>query len=311
MEEYWRTLFESSVLGIAIRVRGINAFFSLDGQESKERNPLHWWEKSLMYRTTSIAGDEPVCLATLLRFSESKIRTILDIPKADVAGRMQRFWEAHANPPPHIIINGSLRLEHPGFRWAPRTFLDTRSRQEEMWKSPPETKLTQSGLWLTASGFLLEVPPMPSFQEAQAASRIGFDTYFLFRDQQGDWFLVRVVVYVEGNRTWWSADSSMSIALVLMDEPGETRRDVSGMPEPSMLNGLAALALVCNDEYDDQIRQKTVPEAASRSKIRSFLFSRTRPSISTLPGSITSSPLSTFASQPSNGMQFHKICSAR
>ena len=71
----------------------------------------------LFNRTTSHASDEPACLATLMGLDVAKI---LEAPRET---RMEQFYMELNKVPAALLFVPGARLQKPGFRWAPSTFL--------------------------------------------------------------------------------------------------------------------------------------------------------------------------------------------
>ena len=90
---------------------------------SERRNPLtlRLLEKATRFRQTSRAKDEAVCLAHILRLSNSQQAAILEAPTD--SGRMLAFWFCLGEVPPEIVFWGCTKLSKKGFRWAPRSLL--------------------------------------------------------------------------------------------------------------------------------------------------------------------------------------------
>jgi len=93
------------------------------------------------HRKTSKLTDETICIATLLNFEEKSIRKILDFKSPEE--RMRAFLvilgEFHQN----IIFCEFPMLQTPGFRWAPRSFLN---QTGSLWpKSANELSQDQPG----------------------------------------------------------------------------------------------------------------------------------------------------------------------
>lgn len=267
--ERWRIPILANVLSYSwMQIRGMRDH---EFPRDYEMDPLAIFAATLNYRTTSFAGDEPVCLATLLGFGESNIRNILSVPRDAVEERMKRFWLAYAHPPAHIVFNSCQKLKLKGFRWAPKTFLNRRSRLRVYWTGtravseaehnpnttrslPPSTTVTKSGLQIRRSGFLLKVPPIRSLLPSDDAPSnlkeidLSIDPRFLFRDQQGGWFVVQIF-YSEGSSLrFHSPTTETQLALTLKDMPGEARVNPVGTSlEPSIESGLAAISLICDN----------------------------------------------------------------
>jgi hypothetical protein len=86
-----------------------------DNRDPSER--LAFLFGSLADRKTTKADDESICLATLMDFQ------IGDILKADGDQRMKLFYSKCDSIPPDVLFQFGPKIQDPGFRWAPRSFL--------------------------------------------------------------------------------------------------------------------------------------------------------------------------------------------
>jgi hypothetical protein len=203
-----------------------------------ELNPFSGLAQALKRRATSYAGDEAICLATLLRFPESCVRQISRIPRSDVSGRMKEFWTlmGSGHIPPHIILNGARRLDIKGFRWAPQSFLHVDAYMETIWKSPPTARLSESGLLVTLRGFVLTVPALHE-------DTLEIHDKFVFRAQQGNWFSVTVTI-APHSRPWMSGLRATSLALILKDG---IEAEIPTADVGAEFQGFAVVAVRCDD----------------------------------------------------------------
>ena len=107
----------------------------------------------LAFRTTSKASDEAVILATML---DVDVREILRAPRNDHMCRMELFWNALSSIPPHVIFWIGPKLQNPGFRWAPATFLTGRDLQYHQGLDTSRlARLTKDGLVVRYPGWAL------------------------------------------------------------------------------------------------------------------------------------------------------------
>jgi hypothetical protein len=108
-------------------------------------------DRVLEHRSTSVAADEPLCIATLTRIS------VEEVLKAgyDVEVRMAKVWQLIANKYGKLP-QGILRLAYPrltvkGFQWAPRTLL--REISNKIWDTRPARWMSQKFGILSEQGF--------------------------------------------------------------------------------------------------------------------------------------------------------------
>ncbi len=92
----------------------------LRGQvRSRSEHLLGIW-RQLQWRSTSHQYDETLCLATLLGIDPAPL---LAIPQEDLEQRMVKFLQICGTLPRSILFQMPPRLNSPGFRWAPKSFL--------------------------------------------------------------------------------------------------------------------------------------------------------------------------------------------
>ncbi|AEO64793.1 uncharacterized protein THITE_2086288 [Thermothielavioides terrestris NRRL 8126] len=86
-------------------------------------------QRSLHFRTVSVPADEPICIATLLSFSQQDQEDIIAETKRSGHAGMARVWEAVARfffdgrLPAAMLFSADATLDIPGWRWAPRSLL--------------------------------------------------------------------------------------------------------------------------------------------------------------------------------------------
>ncbi|CZR51503.1 uncharacterized protein PAC_01380 [Phialocephala subalpina] len=87
---------------------------------------LNLLDRALQFRSVSVASDEPLCIATLLSFD---LHAVLQL--RDQESRMEKVWELviakHGGIPSQIIFFEEQKLSRPGWRWAPKTLLNSQS----------------------------------------------------------------------------------------------------------------------------------------------------------------------------------------
>ncbi|KAI5917645.1 hypothetical protein F4810DRAFT_726824 [Camillea tinctor] len=79
----------------------------------------------LSYRSTSVAEDEPLCLAVLLDLDASMIA------RAEPHLRMERLWGMLSEVPRDFAYTHLKTMDIDGFRWAPKTFLKSPSNMSD------------------------------------------------------------------------------------------------------------------------------------------------------------------------------------
>lgn len=80
---------------------------------------------SFAHRTTSVLGDEPLCLATLIGLDSSVVEKIA--VETDVVQKKRLFWGSLDKLPVGLLFTTSPRLPIEGLRWAPKSMLQSHS----------------------------------------------------------------------------------------------------------------------------------------------------------------------------------------
>lgn len=77
-------------------------------------------------RTTSVASDEPICFGTLLGLD------VLELAQTPPQSRIEKFWRMLPCIPESIVRTKIERLDVPGLRWAPKSFLRSFKNQNRI-----------------------------------------------------------------------------------------------------------------------------------------------------------------------------------
>ena len=105
---------------------------------------------ALSIRSVSVLTDEALCLFCLLGLD---MRLITGVPPC---ARMKTFWHSVPNVPRALIFSKApQKIECPGLRWAPTTFLGMLPRNH--WGGPPDTDDDRGGV-PTNRGLVVEFP---------------------------------------------------------------------------------------------------------------------------------------------------------
>ena len=130
---------------------------------------------SLAFRTTSILEDEPLYLATLFKLPIAPIAELKTHEE-----RMQALWSKFKVLPAEVMDHYEPRLQIPGFRWAPRSFMSDdenlfpyshKMMQHGHW--PPAIP-TDQGLELVARGYYIHIKDWPLIGPVFVRNPAGF-----------------------------------------------------------------------------------------------------------------------------------------
>jgi hypothetical protein len=122
---------------------------------------------ALKIRSTSVASDEALCLAALMKVD------LAQVIKAPEEQRMRTFWSLVKEAPQWIIFYTGVKLQDPGYRWAPRSFLRPQSRLQDIRTNLPLRsqanilgQVTRDGLRVSFAGLDLHIHHVGPIQGA-------------------------------------------------------------------------------------------------------------------------------------------------
>jgi hypothetical protein len=151
-------------------------------------------QRVLKHRSTSVAADEPLCMATLIGISIDEVLVAGD----HVEIRMAKVWDLIAKKygkiPQAILGLPYPRLTVKGFQWAPKTLLreisnETPDTKPARWMSQTFGMLSKEDFELTAPGFTVS----GRFWDGSNANAHG-DTNLVglvpIQDQSSAWFSI-------------------------------------------------------------------------------------------------------------------------
>lgn len=207
------------------------------------QNRFFYFRYSLRRRSTSVAEDEPLCLANLMGLDVSKI---LASPGPD---RMEVFWSMVPDIPSSLVFSdASRKMDRKGKRWAPTSLLgDVDARH---WGGPqslfdveghdnPRAKASENGLGVNLPGMKFEIPS--HLQHLVTAQRLPSDALksppsqevseeldhaLTLTDNKGAWF----TCFVEGD---WHQVSSLEpegteqVSLVMARREGSRQEGIN------------------------------------------------------------------------------------
>ena len=180
--------------GLYQTLLSLRAFPSSAMNASKDHPRYQALCNGISTRAVTVASDEPLCLATLMRLPASATRHIAKAPAED---RMPDFWRLAAldgpGIPQSIIFLARPKLEVPGLRWAPRTLLcETRLKSEdwvlEQGSGPYYGQLDDTALTVQFAGSFLEAGSMPQMYDRLAAAAEWAKGNKHCRSASGQWY---------------------------------------------------------------------------------------------------------------------------
>ena len=159
--------------------------------------------QALRYRSTSWKRDETTCMSILL---DLDVDLILKTSPED---RMRVLLSQIKHIPPTIIFLSGRKLQAPGYRWAPETFLNRSSSTDSHELSIGEpAKRSMSGIEVTFPGFTIRY-----------ASTSLQSTFYLINKASREWYKFEsesdVFPLEKDTRPWEQTESVQNPAIVL------------------------------------------------------------------------------------------------
>ncbi|RHZ45307.1 uncharacterized protein CDV56_100151 [Aspergillus thermomutatus] len=145
---------------LKIRYQSLRGFKQSDTDFSGEISSVI---SALRFRTTSVASDEALCIATLLNLDMGRI--VQSRPNE----RMEVLWSIIPTIPSEILCYRGETLTRPGLRWAPKSFLLSSSNVNPPnnhyipaiatadVSSPPLAQITPAGLIAKLHGIVMDI----------------------------------------------------------------------------------------------------------------------------------------------------------
>jgi hypothetical protein len=172
----------------------LRSFFHVE-RGSHPSQQLETLEMALQSRSLSVPSDEPVCISTLVGTEIEKVLSVNEHHQ-----RMREIWKMMAKKfggiPSCIIFYEDQCLTFPGWRWAPRSFLQNKGSQfslgdrKRRWTSRQALQLgipTSEGLRVQYPGFLI-TPNFPDRKGVWEGTFRPTETIVYFEDDSGIWY---------------------------------------------------------------------------------------------------------------------------
>jgi hypothetical protein len=137
----------------------------LEGSMSAQAK-WNFLDKVLPYRQTSIVADEGLCLSTLLGMD---LNTLYKLPDEE---RIRRMFLQIGTINSGILFTSRPRVEKPGYRWMPSTFVTQRLE-----RSRRTAEVTKEGIKVKLPGLFVKFPPkgfMSTIDLGEREKRFGF-----------------------------------------------------------------------------------------------------------------------------------------
>jgi hypothetical protein len=211
---------------------------------------------AICHRATKQPEDETLCFTALLRLDVDALL------KAPDNRRMEKFFDLVGTLDSEIIYNTFPRLQTPGYRWAPRSFigqayslspiLNARSWENER----PSAEIRPGG-------GLLFISPGALLDKQMTGPHLGTEFYFT-HGKPSTWYHIRLEPDHDGQCAQWKADAEYAII---------TFENVNKDSPPSE----AVLGIVESTDDEDRITvepvsraKMTVPDQALLKKKKSL-----------------------------------------
>ena len=207
-------------------------------------------DEALQYRGVTVPTDEPLCIGTLM---ELDLDAIVNVQPEE--NRMQKVWEliSSGGIPAQVIFFEEKRIDSPGWRWAPSSFL---TMQEGLFRL--ETRLTRwrdsqlgyltrlkpdktpLGLRVTYPGYRISLRqyqdgrPRNPWPEMERIS----ESHLIFRDEEtGRWYQISDKKY--GLEKYLTTTDSIGTGLAATDLTRTEQQDENDQPKEFPLHDFA------------------------------------------------------------------------
>lgn len=121
MESEYLFSYRTTISPLLLRYKESRGF-KLSGDRAKKLADI---AAALRNRTTSVATDEPLCLAVLLDFD------VTEIARTEPTQRMERVWSMLPTIPRDVVFTLLTTFNKDGLRLAPRPFLRCRLNSQD------------------------------------------------------------------------------------------------------------------------------------------------------------------------------------
>ena len=161
----------------------------------------------LWSRTVSVAADEALCLFCL---ADLEMEKILSVPASPIS-RMTMFWNQMQTVPSGFFFSKAHpKLDVPGLRWAPSSFMGVLPRNH--WAGSPKAEQSLTGI-PTARGL---VANFSGFIFDAVRQDLHDDAYFFFQST-GNWFNAYIREPWHQISAFNGQTGSEQIAIILME----------------------------------------------------------------------------------------------
>lgn len=196
---------------------------------------------ALCFRSVSVPADEALCLFCLADLEMEKITSV----QASASLRMKKFWGHMQTVPSGLLFSQCLqKLDEPGFRWAPLSFMGALPRNH--WAGSPgveddsKGRPTSRGLLASFPGFICNIVWKD------------MDDYggFFFRGA-GDWLRVYLDEPWHPTSPFVPPEGPQKMAVILMKPlQGHTSRDPHHVEESKWPDWSAGVLGTLSDDDD-------------------------------------------------------------
>lgn len=204
LDDLMKSLFQNSykmtykaiIFDFWTEQQGLRSFFHLRQDETRGNTDIATLDLSLQFRSVSVPSDEPLCIGTLLGLNLNHILSVEG--KSD---RMLQVWKLITakkhGVPMQVIFFQEPGIDTPGWRWAPRSFLEWTSGNHDMmntrnlkWNDSRLGGQTDRGLRVQYPGYRITKSP-----ESGKRALLGFprrpEFNVFFRDRHtGEWYRI-------------------------------------------------------------------------------------------------------------------------
>jgi hypothetical protein len=148
LHEYLTGFFPLAILGLDSAL--VTDFSILQRTGMPFASQFTTLQELLPFRATSVASDEPLCIANLFNWD------VMQILRSPEETRTENLWSLLSEYPPEVIFSIGKKLGKSASRWAPASFLRQRASVYHRFSATTPAHLTSKGLTVKYPGWLLD-----------------------------------------------------------------------------------------------------------------------------------------------------------
>lgn len=211
--------------------------------------------ESLQARAVSVPSDEALCLFCSMNLD---MALVTDLAPEE---RMPRFWGLVDKIPLGLVFSTAEdKLEQPGLRWAPKSFMGNLESRHWYIEQSLEPRVdgfpTPEGLHMQAPAFLFS----PNLLRHEGSFDILLtDQWLPLRDENGIWYFIEMLNYWNQSRKG-DPGAKEQLAILLVQSPGTMLNDCASGDTSSFAPGIEGVIGVVTQNENENAEEASVKQ---------------------------------------------------